>query len=687
MLARLGVPAAVHAEVPLAATGTGAGLIALLRAAERGEAADLVSYLRAPGRAFPDKVDWLERGLRRDRVRGLDEAIALGKASGVPRAEGVGRDPRRGDPCRTLPGGGPRRAPHDRRLALALGAPPLRPEELESRAAELVAVTAEELAELDELAPGLPELRATLEALAVPLASAQLEGKVQVTTPYRLRASRLTHVFVASLQEGEFPAAEPRTGVLSDDERAAVGLPARPDPEAEERYLFYICASWPTERLYLSWRIAAEDGSAEQPSPFVEEVREVLAPPPPRRPGEPDEVMLALTRTRGAGAVVLAPEDAPSRRELGRALAARGRGADHAGALAALGVGEPDAAVLTGKLAAAAPRFAPPVDLHHPLVLAGLSDRPPFGASTLEEYAVCSYKWFVGHEMRPQVLEPLPEPLSQGSVVHATLERLYRDPPDAEGVPRRDTLATWQARAAELLAEVAEEMGLGPHDAGRRAGMERMGTLIAGFLARESTREWSVRPDPELLEAKFGDDAEVGALDLGGFQMRGSIDRVDVGLDAEGNRVGLVRDYKVSSNVTAPAKFGEEGKLQLQLYMIALRDLFGIEPIGGLYEPLASDGTKKPRGPLLSDVRGELLDESSTYKTDALDGPEFEATLEAAHATAADVVGRMRDGKVTRNPLGGVCPRWCTFQPICRRERAPLADREDTKSDNGEEER
>ena len=111
--------------------------------------------------------------------------------------------------------------------------------------------------------------------------------------------------------------------------------------------------------------------------------------------------------------------------------------------------------------------------------------------------------------------------------------------------------------------------------------------------------------------------------------------------------------------------------------MRALRDLFGVEPIGGLYEPLGADGTKKPRGPVLREARDELLPGKSVVGTDVMDRDEFEATLEAAHATAADVVGRMRAGQVRRNPLGGVCPRWCSFQPICRRERAPLAEREE----------
>jgi hypothetical protein len=30
----------------------------------------------------------------------------------------------------------------------------------------------------------------------------------------------------------------------------------------------------------------------------------------------------------------------------------------------------------------------------------------------------------------------------------------------------------------------------------------------------------------------------------------------------------------------------------------------------------------------------------------------------------------MRAGEIRRNPLGGQCPKYCRFQPICRKERA-----------------
>ena len=80
-----------------------------------------------------------------------------------------------------------------------------------------------------------------------------------------------------------------------------------------------------------------------------------------------------------------------------------------------------------------------PGPLSVPAVLDELRAGKLFGASTLEGYALCSYRWFVQHELNPQTLEPEPEARAQGSVIHAVLEELYRDPPAARlcPVPRR----------------------------------------------------------------------------------------------------------------------------------------------------------------------------------------------------------------------------------------------------------
>jgi hypothetical protein len=109
----------------------------------------------------------------------------------------------------------------------------------------------------------------------------------------------------------------------------------------------------------------------------------------------------------------------------------------------------------------------------------------------------------------------------------------------------------------------------------------------------------------------------------------------------------------------------KELRLQIPLYMLVLRDLVGIEPLGGLYRPLA--GGRKPRGLLRSDA-GDALAGYSRY--DYLDEDAFWAQVETARETAGQMAGRIRSGDVRHDPKGGECPSWCDLWPMCRVERA-----------------
>ena len=201
-----------------------------------------------------------------------------------------------------------------------------------------------------------------------------------------------------------------------------------------------------------------------------------------------------------------------------------------------------------------------PGPLSVPAVLDELRARKLFGASTLEGYALCSYRWFVQHELNPQTLEPEPEARAQGSVIHAVLEELYRDPPGGAPLPRPETLREWRRRAGELIGSHAGEHGLGGDDARGITSRARMVALIDGFLEREAAGPQSIRPDRELLEASFGEDEGNARppLELEGFGLHGKIDRVDV--PASGEPAGLIRDYKVSRTVTAGAKLDGGGQ-------------------------------------------------------------------------------------------------------------------------------
>jgi hypothetical protein len=67
---------------------------------------------------------------------------------------------------------------------------------------------------------------------------------------------------------------------------------------------------------------------------------------------------------------------------------------------------------------------------------------------------------------------------------------------------------------------------------------------------------------------------------------------------------------------------------------------------------------------------------------DALAEDKFEETLEEARELATSNGARMRSGDIRRDPLGGICSEYCTFQPICRLERALGLEQEE--NGNGE---
>lgn len=646
VLESYGVATALEAEVPVAATSVGGTLIALLEAElGEGRSEDLLRFLRGPSGHPPGQVDWFERAVRRRRLRSASAALELW-------AERYERPPGDLERVREAAREGPAAlATAVGRLAATMASRPLRGEDdgpalergdgLELRAGAAIATALGDLAELPSLAPPQGELAALLRELRFNAWSGPIEGRVRIASPYRLRASRFEHVFVASLQEGEFPRRDRgEDPFLSEPQRLSLGLGPRRDPDEEERYLFHACLALPSRSLFLSYRDSDENGVAAARSPFLDEVRRLLEPPPPDD-GE-DPVEAELTVVRDLTRVRLPRHAAPSEAQLARARAAE-----------------------------AASRAPGP--LSNPAVLAALAAVPAYGGTTLEGFDVCSYRWFVSHELDPQPLDPVPDPLVQGGLMHAVLERLYDERPGDDPLPRPGSLGAWIGRAHELVAALAAERELGSHPA-ERGIVRRVEGLLTRFLAEEAGRETGGF-EPWLLEARFGEDegAARPALEIDGWRLHGAIDRVD--RDPAGR--ALVIDYKLSRAVTPREKLEEQAKLQLQLYLIAVAEHWGAEPVAGLYHPLRGTSARRPRGIVREDA-AEPLGSYRLYDPDLVDGEGFEAMLADARRRAGEIVARMRRGDVRRDPgprpgLRGhdVCPAFCEFAPICRRDRTP----------------
>lgn len=684
-----GIATALEAEVPVAGTSVGGALVALLEAefgARRGS--DLLRYLRGPSGFSPGRVDWFERRLRRRRVRDVEDALLLWQGE-------EGESPR--DLLRLREAA--ERSPAE--LAAEVGAlagrmaarplrggedgPPLRPGEgIELRAAATIVSALAELAELGALAPRPEELPDITRELDFRVWSGPVEGRVRIASPYRLRAARFDHVVVGSLQDGEFPrrdrGADP---FLSDTQRETLGLDPRRDSEAEERYLFGVCLALPRKTLALSYRDSDEDGTATARSPLLDEVLALLAPAP--NGVAPDPVEEEITVARDLAQVVAPLAEAPSEDELARALVASLGGyrphnspiADEATALLAQVGVEGELAARLGTRVAAARRAEAasraPGPLTNPTVLESLAAVAAYGGTTLEEFDVCSYRWFAGHELDPQLLDPVPDPLVQGGLMHEALDRLYRERPGGDALPRPGSLAAWSERGCELVAEVVAEREFGSHPA-ERAIVRRVERLLERFLAEEAERETGGF-EPWLLEARFGEqpDAERPALDLGGWGLHGAVDRVD----RSGEGRAVVIDYKLAGQVTPREKFEERAKLQLPLYLLAVAEHWGAEPVGALYHPLRGTSSRRPRGVVSAAVADELGG-YGLYPNDVVEPEELEELLDDSRQRASAIVSRMRGGEIRRDPgprqgLRGhdVCPPWCTFAPICRRDRAP----------------
>ena len=124
----------------------------------------------------------------------------------------------------------------------------------------------------------------------------------------------------------------------------------------------------------------------------------------------------------------------------------------------------------------------------------------------------------------------------------------------------------------------------------------------------------------------------------------------------------MVRDYKTGGRRPewAGDRWRGDGTLQVALYMLAVRDLLGLEPVAGLYQPL-SGGDLRPRGVFLE---GAPVGEG-VFERDGRDDAALAAELEDAKCRAVELAARLRAGELT--PCPDTCSRnGCRYPGICR---------------------
>ncbi len=479
--------------------------------------------------------------------------------------------------------------------------------------------------------------------------------RIAVVDLMRARTRRADAVVVVGLEEGRLPRRPVDDPLLDEatrrelEEASPLRRLVRPDSVAWDRYLFYSVCTRARHRLVLAREAATDDGRPLEPSPFWDDVAGLFAA----------AEVEASTRRRPLSALSWPLERAPTRREQLRSIAAVAReDPTTARALAATsGWGR--------RIDRALKAFERPTEIRSDAALARFREAATFSVTDLELFGDCSSLWFIDRCISPREIDAAVDARLRGSIAHQALYRFYAGLPKQLGVDQVPS---------ERLDEAVEFLDecLGDALAGQaRVEFSELEKLELETGLRRDLEQF-VRSDvalglplvPRRFEVAFGSErapAELQrGLQLGDFAVSGKIDRIDVD---PFSAYGIVQDYKSGRAHTA-SRIETDGRLQIPLYVLALRDLLGIEPVAGLYRSLS--GEREARGLLRADHKAELLPGLS--QRDYLVDEEFWAIVEGAADRARAAVARIREGEVHHDPRDG-CPSWCDRWSMCRIER------------------
>ena len=305
-------------------------------------------------------------------------------------------------------------------------------------------------------------------------------------------------------------------------------------------------------------------------------------------------------------------------------------------------------------------------------MLEWLLEKTTFNVTELERFADCSSAWLFERVVDPKTIDAEADAMLRGSVAHSALHKFYAGLPKEVGTERVEPerveqAVAWMRRCLDDALSSGVRLDL--TELQRRELEQTLWRDLEQFVRDEARSP--LKLVPRRFEVSFGMERSPqelqrgldlgGGITLSGKSLSGKIDRVDV--ETFGAR-GIVHDYKSGRSAHSAAQIQQEQRLQIPLYMLVLRDLVGVEPLGGLYRALA--GQRQQRGLLRADEEGI----EGLSKQDYLAEDEFWSRVEASRELARSLAERIRSGDIRHDPKGGECPQWCDLWTMCRVRRA-----------------
>ena len=504
----------------------------------------------------------------------------------------------------------------------------------------------------------LSDLREAASVATFRLADRRREA-VNAIDAREARQWEVPHLFVAGVLERQFPPVPLEDLFLVDEDRVRLNrrgfrFPDRRQRQAEEVFLFYTAVTRARRTLQLSHATIDADGNPALPSFFLREVVRQLDP----------DSLGEIVEERTAGKILPPPEEMVLAEDVDRAICL-GLAARHPGgappaevtlAAALYGLRREDAAFRSALRAALRGVQA---GLIEPALREEAARRETaFSHSSLTDLRQCPYLYFARQWIR---LKPLPprelEAADLGAVLHDTL--------------RDCLLAGGAADPSETLRRHFEAAARSRRRTFRsRSDGWRLRAALAAVLRAEEKRATALRP--QLYEVSFGRKSgshpplqvRTPGRDE---ELSGRIDRVDV--DSSG-RFGYVVDYKYSDPEAVGRAFGtgtgpEIAGFQLAIYLMALREVLGLEPVGA---ELLSTRRQVRRFALGREALAEQWDPPK--KALRLGEAEFAGYLERARQAIAALIAVARSGEIATRPLDAkLCGAGnCPAADVCRHD-------------------
>ena len=307
----------------------------------------------------------------------------------------------------------------------------------------------------------------------------------------------------------------------------------------------------------------------------------------------------------------------------------------------------------------------------------------PVSATSLESWATCPYRYFLGHILHLSALET-PEdiatisPRDRGTLVHEILKRFLEESLAAGEFPAAGE--AWSTQGRQRLMRIADEEFQKTESKGIvgspllwRLTMLDVRDDLDSFLEDDATVRAGHGTVRTMAEAVFGfgseslpaEDPETGML------FRGRIDRLDLNPDGKS---ALVIDYKTGSaspyRRLADDAIDQGKRLQLGVYSLAARSMFpGVEEVQAAYW-FTTAGT----APRFAPPTYFNLDDAET-------GERFRKAVSAIREGIGSGVFPANPGLMSSRP-GRSGPEnclYCDYNSLCPSRRIDLWERK--KSD------